>query len=337
MTGKTATKQTLEASVLPDQTVVLEWANTRQYMAKSRRQLEAELYAAYESGGSGDWLVSAGFSDKNIPLCASLEFFRQVAGDFADAVCRIPEIEELRESVAVSPDPAAFERYLESLPPMAGAEYMDRGFLEGLWQSLHEAFCRALASQSGSVAEYIRSLRPDARLVGRVYFHLVENKKTEDPFAFLATYSTGLDQAGKSRHVPLKHALEAYKDSEDELYHLLSTVYRAAEKSDLVRELIDTGELFHPLFWSSKKAYAFLREIPVYEAAGILCRIPDWWKAKRGAVRLDLQLGNSGPSFVGLDALVSCSPKLLIGDEEISADEARRLLEEAEGLAFIKN
>lgn len=306
-------------------------------MARSRSQLEAAVYRDYTGRKTGDWLLFIGFCDKSIPLSAPLAFFRQFAGDFAEAVCRIPEIEELRENVSVTPDTAVFDRHIENLPPMPGAEYIDRSFLQRLWQALHEAFSREIQSWSGTVAQYIQSIRPDAQLVGRVYFHLVENTRSDDPFAFLATYSTGLDSGGRSRHVPLKHALEAYKDSEDELYHLLATVYRAAEKSELVRELIDSGDLFHPLFWSSKKAFAFLQEVSIYEAAGILCRIPDWWKAKSASVKLNLQIGDTGPSFVGLDALVSFKPKLLIGDEEISADEARRLLEEAEGLAFIKN
>ena len=337
MTGRNRTKQTLSASVLPDHTIVLEWGDTRQYVAKSRRQLEEAVYKAYSSEGSRDWLVFIGFCDKTIPLSASLDFFRQAAGDFADAVCRIPEIEELREVVSVSPDPETIAGRLDNLPPMAGAEYVGPDFLHNLWQRLNKAFSRALAAWSGSVEDYIRSIRPDAQLVGRVYFHLVENKKTDDPFAFLATYSTGLDADGQSRHMPLKHALEACEDSGDELYHMLSTVYRAAEKSDLVRDLLDTGQLFHPLFWSSKKAYAFLKEIPVYEAAGILCRIPDWWKKKGAAVRMDLAIGDTGPAYVGLNALVSFEPRLYIGGEEISADEARRLLEAAEGLTFIRN
>ena len=337
MTDMAGTRQSLSVSIMPDQTIVPEWAETRQYVAKSRRQLEEAVYSAYLSGGRGDWLVLAGFSDKNIPLSAELDFFRQVAGDFADAVCRMPEIEDLREAISVPADPEVFDRHMENLPPMPGAEYVDRAFLHGLWQTLHEAFSRAIEAWPGSVEAYIRSLRPDAQLVGRVYFHLVENTRTDDPFAFLATYATGLDAEGNSRHVPLRHALETGKDSEDELYHMLSTVYRAAAKSELVRELIDTGDLFHPLFWSSQKAFAFLQEIPLYEAAGILCRIPNWWKAKSAAIRMDLQIGDSSPSQLGLDALITCSPKLLIGDEALSPDEAGRLLEAAEGLSFIKN
>jgi len=38
------------------------------------------------------------------------------------------------------------------------------------------------------------------------------------------------------------------------------------------------GEIFHPLSMTTQEAYTFLKEIQVYENAGILCRIPNWWK-----------------------------------------------------------
>ncbi|MFV0437430.1 MAG: DEAD/DEAH box helicase [Desulfopila sp.] len=101
--------------------------------------------------------------------------------------------------------------------------------------------------------------------------------------------------------------------------------------------LRDSGELFSPLAWSSKDAFVFLQEIPIYEEAGILCRIPNWWKKKTAAVTLQVSIGEKPPTTVGMAALLDFSPRLMIGDTEISEDEARRLLRESEGLAFLKN
>ena len=43
----------------------------------------------------------------------------------------------------------------------------------------------------------------------RIFFHLVESREKDYPFAFLATYATrGAD--GKVQHVPLKYALTEY-------------------------------------------------------------------------------------------------------------------------------
>ena len=117
--------------------------------------------------------------------------------------------------------------------------------------------------------------------MGRVFFHLVESKKDDYPFAFLATYSTGLTKQGKSQHLPLKHALNEYGQDSGKLLDLLATVQRAAKESALIAGLLESGELFHPLAWSAKEAYTFLKEIPLYEQSGILCRIPNWWKGGR--------------------------------------------------------
>lgn len=48
---------------------------------------------------------------------------------------------------------------------------------------------------------------PNVHLVGRVFFHLVESKKEEFPFGFLATYAAEVSKNGKSRHLPLKMPL----------------------------------------------------------------------------------------------------------------------------------
>lgn len=46
---------------------------------------------------------------------------------------------------------------------------------------------------------------------------------------------------------------------------------------------------------------------------------------------------NSQPSYVGIDSILDFTPEILIGDEKISTKEALLLLQESEGLAYIKN
>jgi non-specific serine/threonine protein kinase len=164
----------------------------------------------------------------------------------------------------------------------------------------------------------------------------VESKKEDYPFAFLATYSVKDETTGASKHLPLKNALIEYGENNIKLLNLLSTVNRASEKSGLISELVDNGEIFHPLGLSAGEAYTFLKEIPLYEESGILCRIPKWWKSKSESLKLSISVGNSNPSRVNLDALVDFDAKLFLGGETISPDEIKQLLSEAEGLAFIK-
>jgi len=125
--------------------------------------------------------------------------------------------------------------------------------------------------------------------------------------------------------------------SNGKLLDLLVTVHEAARHSGLIAELLDSGELFQPLGWSAREAFAFLKEIPLYEQCGILCRIPNWWKGKAHAVSLQISIGEKPPVTVGMDTLLDFQPRLMLGDIEISEEEARSLLQQSEGLAFLKN
>ncbi|MFZ7131790.1 MAG: DEAD/DEAH box helicase, partial [Eubacteriales bacterium] len=70
--------------------------------------------------------------------------------------------------------------------------------------------------------------------------------------------------------------------------------------------------------------------------AGIMCRIPDWWRKKTNTLSLSVSIGDKSPSKVGLDALLTFKPSLYMGDMEISEEEIRELLLQTQGLALIK-
>lgn len=79
-----------------------------------------------------------------------------------------------------------------------------------------------------------------------------------------------------------------------------------------------------------------MKEIPVYEEAGIICRIPNWWKNKSDSLKVSVTVGNKAPSHLNFDALVDFNAELSLGGEAITVSELKKLISEAEGLAFIK-
>jgi len=322
---------------MPDGSIQLEWTPpTADGLNHSSQAMQDEIFARFTEESDG-WLFFLGFCSKNVPLSPSLTFWRTFSSLFIQKLKLTPGLEELRANVVIPFADEEGARLLETAPLMPGGEYLATETLTALWGVLHETFYRKIESFAGSAADFFMEYSPDVHLAGRIYFHLVENKDNESPFAFLATYSTRLNEAGESRHLPLKYALEEYKGDNEKLLKLLVTVDDAALKSELVANLRDSGELFSPLAWSSKEAFVFLRETPIYEEAGILCRIPNWWKKKTAAITIQVSIGKKPPSMVGMDALLDFSPRLMIGDTEISEKEARRLLNESEGLAFLKN
>lgn len=327
----------LSAVLMPDGSIQLEWTPlTADGFNHSSEAMQGEIFARSTDEPDG-WLFFLGFCSKSVPLSPSLAFWRIFSSLFIQKLKLTPDLGEVRANVVIPLTSEDCARLLETAPLMPGGEYLTPETLVALWDALHETFNRKIDTYAGSVSDFFREYSLDVHLAGRIYFHLVENKNHESPFAFLATYSTRLNEAGESRHLPLKYALEEYKGDNEKLLKLLVSVDDAALKSELVAALRDSGELFYPLAWSAKDAFAFLREIPTYEEAGILCRIPNWWKKKTSAIAVQVSIGEKPPPMVGMDALLDFSPRLMLGDTEISADEARRLLNESEGLVFLKN
>ena len=331
------TRQALDVAVLPNGALLLEFADTVERFGEASYQAQREIFRSHDREPE-IWVLRLGFRDRQPRLSPSLEYWREFAGRFVVELSRIEDLEVLRGRAEVEPlGGEVVQELLAAAPPMNGAEYLNRELLEGLWEGLGRAFRTLIEEYEGTVEAFFEEHSPRTHLAGRVFFHLVENVRGDDPFAFLATYSTRVDAKGASRHLPLKHALEEYGDDRKKLLELLSTVHTAARDSRLLAELLESGELFHPLSWSSRDAYAFLRDIPLYEQAGILCRIPDWWTARATLARVDVSVGEERPTRVGMEAILSAMPRLFLGDLEITEEEARRLLRESEGLAFLKN
>jgi len=86
-------------------------------------------------------------------------------------------------------------------------------------------------------------------------------------FAFMATYAPerSSQSQGKITHRPLAKALQEYAGARKQqtLIHLLSPVQRASESSALIRDLVESGYLYHPLAWTPAEAYEFFKETPL--------------------------------------------------------------------------
>jgi hypothetical protein len=325
----------LNTAILPNGRIELEWGPVQDPIGKDQRLLQNELWKRMGEGYES-FLLFLGFSDRSVLLSASLEYWRKVTGRFAEELVRTPDLEVLRHKATVALGDSEAAGILDIAPFMPGFEYLNRAMLDDIWSRLNATYQRQIKSYRGSVADFIATLSPKVHLVGRVFFHLVESKKDEYPFAFLATYSTGLDRKSGCKHVPLQHALTEYGADSHKLLELLTIVHQAATESEFLSQLLDNGEIFHPLALSAAEAYTVLKEIPIYERAGILCRIPNWWKNRAAGLRLSFQIGAAQPRALGMDALLDFHAGLLLGDTPISEEEARRLLDESAGLAFIK-
>lgn len=266
----------------------------------------------------------------------SMRFLCRVAESYFRCLTSLPELELSREKTEVCLDTDTAARLEEMVPFMVGTEYLDKKWIDGAFGRLHDIFKREIAAYQGTVAMYLAEQGQQLRVPERIFFHLVESGEEEGfPFAFLATYATKTD-GGKINHMPLQYALVEYQGEREKLLKLLACLNRASEKSGFVREAVESGEMFHPLKLTAQEAYQFLKEIPVIEEAGILCRIPNWWKRRAMMVSMNISLGDDRPSFLGFDAVLSMTPHLEVDGTPLTREDIEHLLKQTEGLAFLK-
>lgn len=283
-----------------------------------------------------EWLASQTVPDAVPPAVA---FWREFSRRFFTALCRSPGLNEAATLATPAPDATVWTAWIESAPPMRGLEYLDAAVLAGLWGALEARVREGIQSTEGGATAYLRALNPVWNAIGRVTFHLAENKRSpEFPFAFLATYTHRVSSEGRAQHLPLGRALEEYAGAKNRsvLTSLLSPVQRAAETSALARELLDSRAVFHPQAWSPAQAYRFLKEIPALEQAGLIVRIPDWWKAGHPPrPQVQVRIGEQRGSALGADAMLDFSIEKSLDGEPLTEAEWRSL-QSASGLVLLK-
>ena len=324
----------LVVDIMPSHDLIPTWENFGERLGKKQQALNLEIYNKYIEDDK-KWLLFLGCSDNKISLSPSLNFWRALAQNFLEKLKKYPDIEEVRHKAKIIFLAEELDNLIDATPLMTGREYISMDLLSEVWKNLNQVFSREIKLFHGSVKNFFHEFSPHIHLAGRVYFHLVENKDERFPFQFLATYAA--KSAGSKKHRPLQYALEEYREQQDQLLELLTTVHAAAKNSPLLKELLDTGELFHHLAWNTKEAYEFLQQIHTFEHCGIICRIPDWWKKKESKPVIKINIGTKEPSFVGINALLDFQADIFIGDDPISLKETQELLAQSSGLARIKN
>jgi non-specific serine/threonine protein kinase len=295
----------------------------------------ARIGAAF-ADGAGPGLLQLGTVEVTTPLPAALGFWRDLAARYVAAVCARGE----DTATAIAPlDDATLAGLVASLPPMTGGEYVDAAVLVEHWHLLEVAFAAALGAH-GSVAELLQSRHAAWHLVGRVHFNLAENRGDDDaPFAFLATYTTRLSARATAQHVPLGQALREYAGARAraQLQALLAPVRRAADACPWLSEMVEQGELFHPLRWTAGDALRLLADAAKLEAAGVVVRMPATWGGRRPARPVaTATVGGKPAGGLGRDALLDFRAEVSLDGEPLTEQELAELLAGTDGLRLLR-
>ena len=271
-------------------------------------------------------------------LPASLLYGRRLAEGFLRALVLLDEQTTDKDVVrALRPNDAWRAEMVDSAPPMLGGELIDAEVVGRAFTRLADHVARCMADEALRVGVVLERLGGDWHALGRVWFHLAENKDDPDrPFAFLASYTpVGGARQGQVQHRPLGQALKVFASERETLVRLLDPVRRAAERSDLVRSLLDSGELFHPLAWTAEEAYTFLEAAVTLEGTGVMLRLPKSWSGRRPrSPKVDIRIGET--AAVGVGAMLSFDVGVAIDGEVLTAEEVAAILDGAARLVWLR-
>jgi non-specific serine/threonine protein kinase len=260
-----------------------------------------------------------------------LHYLVSIGTRFVEDATQKPEIEFTRETTTFSLSDETVQRIVASRPFFRGDSYFTPDWVREAYASIASVFCREISSFAGTVERYFAQANPELKTANRMYFHLVEANGQSFPFAFLATYANA-----QAAHVPLSEALKEYKNDQATLLTLLAPLSKIAEQSPFIASLMESGELFKAVGLTSDEAYRFLREIPIYQEAGISCRIPDFWKRRKRQVQVRLVVGQKKQSMFGAASLLDCHPEILVDGQLFTREELEDLLSTTNGLRLVK-
>lgn len=275
-------------------------------------------------------------------------FWKQWACRFFQGLCHLDQQQRVEfvekrsasERLNLPPDDLQLAVVIAEAPPMPGLEYLSTGVLKSLWQSLAHVVKERAADQPDGLVELLRSIEPRWQLLGRVTFHLAENRKDPDrPFAFLATYTHGISAKSGMKHLPLAEALRQYagQQNKDKLVELLTPVRMAAERVPIIKSWLESRALFHPQALEINRAYEFLRSVAVLEECGLAVRVPDWWRGRRHArPAVQVRLGSKEPTGLGAGSLLDFSVELALDGQPLTDDEQQALLQAHDGLMLLR-
>ena len=269
---------------------------------------------------------------------------RQALTRMAHAAAERPdEVDTVLDHLLASATEKAF--LAEQFPPVPGAEYATPDIIAGWFEDLRKAIAKEIRVRGITPAEWLNSLGAPWNQIGKVFFHLAENRDDATgsrPFAFMATFAHQSAADNQVRHLPLATALKLHEGNYTALLALLQPLKEAARESPLLKRLLDNGKIYTPMAWSAPEARDFLQDTPVYERAGIIVRMVNLWKKTPPKLQVKVTADASGSettvhsSGLSVRRLLKFSVSATLGGKDLTPEELGELLSNGDGLIRFK-
>lgn len=278
-------------------------------------------------------LLELAFLNSN-NFASSINILRIIASSFVKKIAFSPEINFKSSSISIDIKEDEFHDLLAEIPFIDGIEYIDEKWIFEIYKHLNNKLNSIVKEKDITISDFLIS--KNIFIPSRIYFHLVENKIDNTvPFAFMATYTEFID--GKIKHYPLSNVLNSMKNQPEKLADLVVGIKKIANSSSLINNFIQKGDIFFPIKLEEKDALTVLNEIPLYEANGIICRIPKWYTEKTCSIKIDFNEKKIFQQSLFTNNALNCFvPILIYHGVEITIEDVKALLSKEEGLQYIK-
>src|SRR3990167_6786253 len=121
-------------------------------------------------------LLRLGLTHFDVPLPTSFNFWQQFAQLFITEVCKQVDGDNTSNTAHIALPIDAVTQLIVTAPFIRGIEYFNQDTAQFLWQGLLAALSNELISFDGKLNDYLSAFHTVWNTIGRVCFHLAENK-----------------------------------------------------------------------------------------------------------------------------------------------------------------
>lgn len=272
--------------------------------------------------------------------CSDSEtYFKKLLQDLLERVSNTSEQQDLSVLLKkIRPTQEELQQKALESPPMKGGEFITGEFLKKILLEFEDVLQQKFHQFSGSWLDFLRSCSTSWADIGKVVFHLAENKGDQIelyPFAFLATFVIRVEN-GSSKHLTLQDALSQFSHNPKLLQSLLSPIQNAMNESAFLRELYDSKRIFQATAFTADEAYHFLNDISIFEKACIKIHVVDLWKKKPPKAKVSIRIEDKEKSNFGINSLLQCHINVTIDGEVLSKHEIHELVKSKGNLVRLK-
>ena len=296
------------------------------------------LSEAFSHGwGKGLWELLC----RSIPENAgnSCFFYRKLARDYAANICFLRDRSSAEVFEAALPAEDEIVRILYDRPPLPGGEYVDVSAVQQMLRELAGYLKSLWENEFSAPADWLITQLPEFGDVGKITFHLAENKQDldgEHPFLFLCTFVHRLDGQDEPRHLPLANALKLFAVQKEKISQLLQTIQKAGKCCTVIGELLENQRIFQVVPFTAADAYTLLNAHDVLENSGIALRMVNLWKRRPPKLKLELTLTNPSGGELSEHALLHFKTEAVLDGQVLKKDELDELLKSSGGLVRFK-